>query len=332
MLALLCLAVIGLVTCILMVTLAPRKLTASSEKAPPIPEARSSVTRVLMYPDWYAEVYNRISPHPNVEYVTSGPADGLIFINSDIPPTELVSQVPKGQIVGMAAEPVEFLPLNEATMEFIRTHVKQYLIGSLPPQVGPWLLHYGYMIYNHPTERKSWNQKSHLMSIIVGDRVFLPGHKYRHELADEIVRRGLPVHIWGRGSAQYATTHQWTRGEFTDLEPYEDYQYTIAVENVLSTCYISEKYTNAIACNTIPVYFGANDVVSYFGNNWGLRLYGDLTYDIRLIENIVKHPTQYQLSLDEAYYELKQGKAALGPFVLKQFGSAAAHDTPSPRP
>lgn len=331
MLAFLVLAVIGLVTFVLMVTLVPSKRAANAEElAPPAPQARSNLTRILMYPEWYAEVYNHISPHENVEYVASGPADGLIFINSDIPPPALVSQVPKGQIIGLAAEPVEFLPLNEATMEFVRKNVKQYVIGSLPPQVGPWLLHYGYMIYNQPTERKSWNQKSHLMSIIVGDRIFLPGHKYRHDLADEMVRRGLPVHIWGRGSAQYAA-HQWTRGEFTDLEPYEDYQYTIAVENVPSTCYISEKYTNAIACNTIPIYFGASDVVSYFGNNWGLRLYGDLAYDIRLIENIFRHPAQYQLSLDEAYYELKQGKAALGPFVLKQFGLLTP-DTPSPRP
>lgn len=277
-------------------------------------------TRILMYPECYAGIYQRIYPDNDVQYVASGPADGLIFINTEIPPPYLVQQVPEGQIVGMAAEPLEFTTFSDDALRFIQTKVKSYLIGSQPAVPGPWWIHYGYMVYATPALRPVWSEKQHVMSIIVGDRIFLPGHKYRHLLAEEIVKRKLPVHIWGKGAAQYKDSHPWTKGEFEHLEPFEDYQFTIAVENNTSTAYISEKYTNAISCNTIPLYYGATDVQEYFGDNWGLRLYGSLDYDIRMIEQVLQNPHQYQMDLDAAHNELMKGKAAFAPFVKKLFG------------
>ena len=155
------------------------------------------------------------------------------------------------------------------------------------------------------------------MSIIVGNRIFFPGHRYRHDLAGEILKRNLPVDVWGRGANEYSGDR--VKGSFRGLEPYKDYKFTIAIENNDSESYITEKYTNAIACGTVPLYFGANRISTYFGDQWGFRLNGKLEEDIVLIENVLRNPEQYRIDLSRARHELKHGKCNFANFVLNKF-------------
>jgi hypothetical protein len=281
------------------------------EKLPKIDRVRVRFSVPIL-----TQKYRRTYPHPQIAYVDEGPCDWLFFQNNEIPATKELIGVPSGHVIGLSAEPLEFLTFDEKTMEFLNAHVYQYLIGSLPPMPGPWKLHYGYMDYQSPVQRKQWNQKAKIMSIIVGDRIFFPGHEYRHSLAREIIRRKLPVDIWGRGAKQYHEIHPFTMGVFDGLEPYDDYKFTIAIENNTSHCYISEKFTYAIACNCIPIYYGASQVETYFGSDCHFRLTGQIDRDLEIIEAILTEPDRHQYNLDQAHHELKHGRADFSNFVL----------------
>ena len=55
----------------------------------------------------------------------------------------------------------------------------------------------------HSRPPKEITTKNKLMSIIVSEKQFAPGHIYRHKLVEEIIKLNLPIDIYGRGSNGY---------------------------------------------------------------------------------------------------------------------------------
>ena len=82
---------------------------------------------------------------------------------------------------------------------------------------------------------------------------------------------------------------------------------------------ISEKFTNCIVANTIPIYYGADKVNDIFGNNCCYKLCGDLNKDLELITNIYNNCEKYKLNLEKAQYELFNGNAFLPNFLYNRF-------------
>jgi hypothetical protein len=82
------------------------------------------------------------------------------------------------------------------------------------------------------------------------------------------------------------------KGIFQDNEPYEDYLFHIAIENVETPHYFSEKIMNPLLCNTTPIYLGCIEIDTYFPGQV-IHLTGDLKYDTELLVNISKNPSAY---------------------------------------
>jgi hypothetical protein len=150
------------------------------------------------------------------------------------------------------------------------------------------------MWFDHPI-RNAIMPKKNIMSIVFSQKTFAPGHQYRYSLVGNILNKHLPIDIYGRG-CQFLSEHfkheSNIKGEFKNTEPYEKYMFTICVENFKSNHYFSEKIMTPIMCDTIPIYFGCNNIETYVAD-YCIKMTGILEDDLALIEDILRNPSKY---------------------------------------
>ena len=158
------------------------------------------------------------------------------------------------------------------------------------------------MWYDCPEKIIEINQKKKLMCIIVSEKRFAPGHKYRHKLVEKILEKNLPIDIYGRGSSFYKE-YSSVKGEFNSKEPYEEYFFSICIENFCSNHYFTEKIMNPIMYNCIPIYLGCRNILDYINNDNIILLSGELEKDIKTLEFILKNPEIYYKTIYSDNYK-----------------------------
>jgi len=206
-----------------------------------------------------------------------------IILNKAMP----TLNIPKENVIGLAFEPFELLNINEEFINYSQKHIGKYFIGNTSNLPLPFIEYFGYMWHSNPG--KKITRKNKLMSIIVSEKQFAPGHIYRHKLVEKIVELQLPIDIYGRGSNMY--NYSYVKGEFSDAEPYEDYLFSVCIENFVNNHYISEKIMSPIMFNCMPIYHGCNNVTKYFDEV--IILSGDIDNDIKVIISALKNPYKY---------------------------------------
>ena len=190
-------------------------------------------------------------------------------------------------VVGLAFEPREYLGLTESFIKYAEKHIGRYLIGDASGLGPPFEEHYGYMWHKWITVPQYTGERSGI-SMMVSDKKNLAGHKYRHQLANMILKEDLPVDIWGRGVPllkQIFGAKPQLRDRFEDSVGtlLGKYVYCIAIENTRTGKYVSEKFTDCIMTDTIPVYLGAHQVDAIFGDGACIHLSGVLEDDMKII-------------------------------------------------
>ena len=199
--------------------------------------------------------------------------------------------IPKENVIGLAFEPPEFLNVTPDFIAYAIKHIGKYLIGKkieLPP---PFIEHFGYMW--HITPLINQPKKSKLMSLMISNKTITKGHHYRHTLCNYILKNKLPIDIYGNGCKFYEKIKDdRLKGQFQDNEPYEDYMFHIAIENVETPHYFSEKIMNPLLCTTTPIYLGCQNIDKYFPN-MVIKLTGEIVSDINLLSDICKNPERF---------------------------------------
>ena len=252
-------------------------------------------------------------------YITTGEDyTHAIILNTAMPHLK----VPKENVIGLACEPPAYLGLTEQFINYAKKHIGKYFIGdrifwldttkTLPDL---FIEHYAYIW--HITPLKYIPVKNKLMSIMVSNKLFAPGHKYRHTLVQHILSAGYPVDIYGNGTSTYGAGagagsgagsvrpgKMYTKpidlrikGVFKELEPYENYQFHICIENFQTTAYFSEKISNALLCGTTPIYLGCKNILQIFPKNV-ITLSGNIVQDMTLLRNILLKPSNYMANID----------------------------------
>jgi hypothetical protein len=100
-------------------------------------------------------------------------------------------------------------------------------------------------------------EKSKNFSIIDSGKKSLPGHRDRVSLIDSYLAkyRGS-VDLLGKISDKVLPPRDKKQGLV-------DYRYTLAIENGSTDFYFSEKITDAIICDTMPIYWGCKKIKSF---------------------------------------------------------------------
>jgi len=234
---------------------------------------------------------------PNKEIYIVGEGEDythVILMNLAMP--TLPDSIEKCNIIGISCEPVQLLmrmPQFPLFLDYANKKVSKYFMGYDGGLIGlPELFKAKYSYMWHITPPRTIPDKNRMMSIMVSEKKYAPGHQYRHELVKAILRTNFNIDIYGRGSRYYGNDSR-IKGEFTDDEPYEKHHFHICIENFQSPCYVSEKYTNTILWGTTPIYWGASEIDSLFPGIT-VKLSGNVDHDMKLIETIIYNPLPYK--------------------------------------
>jgi hypothetical protein len=245
----------------------------------------------------------------------------VIIVNTAMP---VLKDIPKENVIGLAYEPPFFLGLSMDFIEYAQKYIGKYYIGNTFDLPAPFTESNAYLI--HTTPLSYVPIKQNIMSIMVSKKSTAPGHKYRHFLVQRILSMKLPIDIYGNGCDCYKNLNindsklsmntnmnmlydksfsfllnnkidSRIKGNFVDIEPYESYDFHIGIENFKTSHYFSEKIINPLLCSTTPVYWGCENITSYFPDNV-IVLSGNIENDINIIQNILRNPSQYKCNID----------------------------------
>ena len=211
-------------------------------------------------------------------------------------------KIPKQNVIGLAFEPPAYLKLSVEFIQYAQKHIGKYFIGDNrfwldQRKILPEVFIEGYAYMWHITPLNYIPLKNKLMSIMISDKQFAPGHKYRHALVNEILRTDLPIDIYGRGVGLYRYKDSRLKGKYKDLEPYENYSFHICIENFQLNHYFSEKITNTLLCGATPVYLGCKNIHHYFPANV-ITMSGNISRDLILLRDIIQNPRKYTANIN----------------------------------
>lgn len=216
----------------------------------------------------------------------------VIIWNTAMP--KIPKRIPKRNIIGVAFEPPPYLGLTPEFIEYAMNNIHVYYIGDSRGLPKPFVEGNSYLPYMIPP--KTIPYKSSTISIVLSHKSDLPGHKYRHQLVSYILHHNLPIDIHGSGTlrGRYKSfKSERIKGPFDNQrEPYEEYMFTIAIENVASNHYYSEKVINPLLDGCVPIYLGCKNIQTYFPNKVVL-LNGDIIHDMNLLMLILQKPMKY---------------------------------------
>ena len=247
------------------------------------------------------EAYTRVSEllqdpafNKTYRFTTGEDYTHAIILNTAMPALTL----PKSKVLGLAFEPLEFLNLTPTFLSYAAKHIGTYLIGKKLHLPSPFVEHFGYMWHlTPPTETKN---KPKLMSLMISNKTLTAGHQYRHTLCKMILTSQLPIDIYGNGCAYYSKIWDTRlKGKFQEEEPYADYLFHIAIENVETPHYFSEKIMNPLLCGTVPIYLGCQQIDQYFPKMI-IKLSGKAIDDLALLTDICSQPERFLKPIDSA--------------------------------
>ena len=242
-------------------------------------------------------------PEYNVKYCFTNENDytHVLLINCAKPN---ISHIPKENVIGLAFEPLAYMfKLNNiaAYIDYAKQHIGKYYIGDKHNLPHPFVEGYGYI--------PSWvnyskKEKTHFASIMISDKLYAPGNKYRHILAKKILETNLPIDIYGRGCKYHQSSDKRIKGCFERSEPYDQYYFHIAIENFQSNYYFSEKVLNPIYRNTIPIYIGCQNIVEFLDDSV-IKLSGNVDKDMKLLQTIYENQNKYIKDINFAEIQKK---------------------------
>jgi hypothetical protein len=220
----------------------------------------------------------------------------------------------KDNIIGLAQEPGIFLQINDKITNVYVNTIKSYYIGTTKyiksdniifkqknSYVFPVISYKQTNLYinNYPEKNKLINYVySHKNS---SDPRLL--YSYRHILGNSILEKKLQIDIYGNSTTNLRRKFPSNRNihfEFKHEDVhkiYEDYKFSIVIENTREDEYFSEKLIIPLMCGCIPIYLGCKNIDSYF-KDYVIHLTGNINDDMSLLQDIIHHPDKYYKKID----------------------------------
>ena len=245
-----------------------------------------------------SNIIDYYGPNKKIYFTNDDDYTHVIILNTAMP---YLKPIPKENVIGISCEPVLFLGLSDQFIKYAQRYIYKYYIGdkykfNLPD---PFVEGYGYTSCFTPLTYLPIKNKC--MSIICSEKRTHEGHAYRHTLVKKILESNLPIDVYGRGCQYYNHLNDTrVKGEFNSIAPFENYDFTICIENFVTNYYASEKVMDPLLCNTTPIYLGCKNIKEIVGDNI-ITLSGNADEDFKLLIDIINNPSQYKknINIDE---------------------------------
>lgn len=191
--------------------------------------------------------------------------DGITIFTDNYIKTDYVDKVESKYKIGWLSESKGVVPYTISNIiklsekfDYIFTHDKA-LIDYNPKKFlfvipASWRAHF-------PDEDvKFYENKTKLISFAFSNKIGLKGHKYRHELNRVF---GDRMDTMGTGTPRPFETRK-------RVLAYEDYMFTLIVENENYDYYYSEKIIEPYWAGTIPIYWGGSHSIDLIEKVFGI--------------------------------------------------------------
>jgi len=159
------------------------------------------------------------------------------------------------------------------------------------PTMGSRILPENYGIY----------EKNKMVSIVASEKDWTMGHRLRHLVIQQF--RGQ-IDVFGRG---YNTIID-DAGEFGKIYALAPYYFSLAIMNAKNLGDFTEVLTDCIAVGTMPIFYGAPDVVEYF-NPDGILQFSSLPELKKIMDSL--SPELYNSRIDAIKENLEISKKYL---------------------
>lgn len=129
-------------------------------------------------------------------------------------------------------------------------------------------------------------KKTELISAVVSAKNDLPGHSKRLAMLDRIQAEVIELTRFGRGTGKQIKTKE---------EGLLSFRYSLAFENSIQPNYLTEKLYDCWLAWTVPVYFGAPNVLDFFPAKSLIRLDpDDLEKNLAILRNAITDPMDFE--------------------------------------
>lgn len=208
--------------------------------------------------------------------------------------------LPIENVIGLAHEPPSILGLNLDFVYYVNKRVSNYYIGCYRGLPSQFKCDHAYILHA-PLPKEIPTRKTKLMSIMVSNKDYMPGHAYRISLLEMILRSNFPIDVYGRGAEnliKQGHTDPRLKGSFESSEEmFRDYMFTIAVENTVYPAYFSEKVIDPLLNLCTPLYYGCTRIDQYLPN-MTVPLNGHPGVDFHLIKEVLENPGKFYKNIN----------------------------------
>lgn len=249
-----------------------------------------------------------------VEYIFTKQNDftHAIIMNTIMPNIS----INKKNVIGLAQEPschynFKKRTINDDFVQYCIKKVNKYFIGSTKDiqekvledcfieKISYQLPHISYKIVNSFIEK--YPKKDKLINFVYSSKNMNHEgmlYKYRHELGNNILINNMPIDIYGSSTDnlknKFPNKENIKYGfDWKDVHKvYENYKFSIVIENTREPEYISEKIFIPLLCGCIPIYLGSTNIDKYF-KDYVIHLSGNVKDDLNFINSIINNPDKY---------------------------------------
>lgn len=116
--------------------------------------------------------------------------------------------------------------------------------------------------------------KSKLVSMIASNKTMTDGHRYRHEIIQQLSGK-FNIDLWGSGYKRFENKQ----------EPLMDYAYTISVMNTKNNNFFTEVLIDNFRLGTIPIFWGCDNIGDFFDTD-GMLIFNNTQELENILNNI----------------------------------------------
>ena len=228
--------------------------------------------------------------------------------------------LPNKNVIGFSHEPRMTLGMSDFIESYIEHSVSEYYISNnsgLPNSFKEGFSFVCPFEYGKNVETK---ERPFKMSMILSLSNFMPGHNMRHMLLNKILDSNMDIHFYANGLNKIYSDPRIKEFDWDIFGiPYENYQYQIVIENIIDNYWSTEKLTNCVIKETMPIYYGSKKASLLFYPENSINYLGeDVEENFEIIKEVYNN-SSYDGQICKSAKEILYEKNNLLEFLYQKF-------------